>query len=79
MKQLRSALKMKEDETESLGSLLRKEQDTVSVLHRMLQQFEEQKQAMASERMEYMRAQRKLSELKHLEALILGESNVCYM
>ncbi|KAK7487641.1 hypothetical protein BaRGS_00021060 [Batillaria attramentaria] len=71
-KELKEKLKKKDDEVEGLGVLLRREQDTVAALQRMLKQLEAQKREHENERVEFMRAKRKLTELTHVEALVSG-------
>lgn len=69
---LKKKLKNKEEETENLGLLLKREQDVVATQQKILQQYELQQQAVMTERSELKKIQRKLSELQQVEVLVKG-------
>ncbi|KAK7094066.1 E3 ubiquitin-protein ligase TRAIP-like [Littorina saxatilis] len=71
-KDLKDRLKKREEELGNISTLLRREQDTGAAQQRMLQHFEAQQQVHKEERAEYLRTQRKLTELKHVETLVSG-------
>ena len=72
-KELRDVVKKREEELENLRMLLQREQDTGAVQQRLLQHYEAQQKVQKEERAEFLRTQRKLSELKHVETLVNGE------
>lgn len=72
IKDLKKKLKNKEEETENLGLLLKREQDVVTTQQKILQQYELQQQAVMTERSELKKIQRKLSELQQVEVLVKG-------
>lgn len=72
IKDLKKKLKNKEEETENLGLLLKREQDVVATQQKILQQYELQQQAVMTERSELKKIQRKLSELQQVEVLVKG-------
>ena len=76
-KDWKGKVKKKEEELENLRTLLRREQDAGTAQQRMLQQYEAQQLLYTEEKAEFLRAQRKLTELKHMETLVTGESSSC--
>ena len=72
-KDLKDKVKKKEEELENLRTLLRQEQDTAAAQQRLLQHYEAQQQVHKEERAEFLRTQRKLTELKHVETLVSGD------
>ncbi|KAL8584108.1 hypothetical protein ACOMHN_011723 [Nucella lapillus] len=76
-KELRDKLKQKEEELENIRMLLRREEETATAQKRMLQHYETQQQLHKEERTELLRAKRKLTEFKHVDALITGSVQDC--
>jgi hypothetical protein len=71
-KELQEKLQSRADELETVGTLLRQEQDRLGVQQKMLTHYEALMSKHKSERAEFIKAQQKLTELRHVETIVSG-------